>query len=366
MLRARPSAARPRVPGGASPRRWLRGRCLDLAVEPFDEDRAGAAKLVGISIPMHTAIRLGVEAARRVREVNSDCHLCFYGLYASLNAAYLLRTAADSVVGGEFEQPLVALARRLSGQGGNGIRRRRRPGSVPRRPSSAGSSSSCPTGRCSPSLAKYARLETGGEQKLVGYVEASRGCAHRSCIARSPPSTKGGCGSSSRGGGPADIHQLVQMGAQHVTFGDPDFLNGSSIRSRVVRALHAAFPASDLRHHREDRAPRRAPRARPELRALGCLFVVSAVETVSDEVLGYLEKGHTRADVIEALRITAVRGSRCAPRSCRSRRGRPSTTTSTLLEFVEAARPRLQRRSRSSYASACWCPPGRVCSARRR
>jgi len=61
---------------------------LDVSVEGFDADRARRARLVAISVPMHTALRLGVRVAARVREVNPDCHVAFYGLYATLNAAY--------------------------------------------------------------------------------------------------------------------------------------------------------------------------------------------------------------------------------------------------------------------------------------
>ena len=43
---------------------------LDIAVEPFDSEKAKTARFVGISVPMHTALRLGVRVARRVRELN--------------------------------------------------------------------------------------------------------------------------------------------------------------------------------------------------------------------------------------------------------------------------------------------------------
>ncbi len=33
---------------------------LDIAVERFDRDKAARARFVGISVPMHTALRLGV------------------------------------------------------------------------------------------------------------------------------------------------------------------------------------------------------------------------------------------------------------------------------------------------------------------
>ena len=46
----------------------------------------------------------------------------------------------------------------------------------------------------------------------------------------------------------------------------------------------------------------------PEFAALGCVFVVSAVESVSETVLRHLDKGHTRADVVEALRLTRAAG----------------------------------------------------------
>jgi hypothetical protein len=44
------------------------------------------------------------------------------------------------------------------------------------------------------------------------------------------------------------------------------------------------------------------------LAALGCAFVVSAVESLSDSVLRHLAKGHTRADVLQALAILETAG----------------------------------------------------------
>src|SRR5258706_10369802 len=51
---------------------------LDISVEPFDSDRVRRAKFVAVSVPMHTALRLGVRVAERVRALNPDCHICFY------------------------------------------------------------------------------------------------------------------------------------------------------------------------------------------------------------------------------------------------------------------------------------------------
>jgi hypothetical protein len=51
----------------------------------------------------------------------------------------------------------------------------------------------------------------------------------------------------------------------------------------------------------------------PELGRSGCLFVISAVESLSETVLGILEKGHTRANVIEALAIVRAAGITLRP-----------------------------------------------------
>ena len=80
---------------------------LDIAVDPFDEDKVARARFVGISVPMHTALRLGVRVAARVREINPTAAVCFYGLYAALNADYLLDHGADYCIGGEVEASIV-------------------------------------------------------------------------------------------------------------------------------------------------------------------------------------------------------------------------------------------------------------------
>src|SRR3989454_4913912 len=90
---------------------------LDLAVDPFDELKVGRARFAGIAVPMHTALRLGVRAAERIRKLNPQCFICFYGLYALLNADYLLAGIADAVIGGEFEGPLVALVEQVARDG---------------------------------------------------------------------------------------------------------------------------------------------------------------------------------------------------------------------------------------------------------
>src|SRR5262249_7194940 len=101
------------LPLGFLRRAGFAPEALDIAVERLDAGKIEGAGLVAISVPMHTALRLGVRVAERVRQINPAARICFYGLYAALNADYLLEQVADFCVGGECEEPLVALAEAL-------------------------------------------------------------------------------------------------------------------------------------------------------------------------------------------------------------------------------------------------------------
>jgi hypothetical protein len=187
-----------------------------------------------------------------------------------------------------------------------------------------------------PSLKKYARLQRHDGLELVGYVEASRGCKHRCRHCPIPPVYGGRFFVVPLEVLLADIRQQVEAGATHITFGDPDFLNGPGHALAVARALHEAFPAltfdftakiAHLLRHR-DRLP--------ELARLGCAFIVSAAESLSDRVLAYLDKGHTRPDIETAVRLTAEAGITLRPTWVAFT---PWTTLEDyreLLDFVEA------------------------------
>lgn len=118
---------------------------------------------------MHTALRLGVQAAQQVRALNPQAHICFYGLYAWLNREYLLAGLADSVLAGEVEAELAALAQRiLAGESPLAAAQpilARLPLPVPDRSGL-------------PNLSAYARYEANGTMALAGYAETTRGCLH--------------------------------------------------------------------------------------------------------------------------------------------------------------------------------------------
>jgi radical SAM superfamily enzyme YgiQ (UPF0313 family) len=313
------------LPAAFLERAGYRPATLDIAVERFDPERARRARLVAISVPMHTALRLGVSVAARVRDVNPAAHVCFFGLYAALNAEYLLAHGADTVLAGECEERLVELARALErgagpahgvlgGEAGGTTAAGGRSGAgapAPGRPPGAVLAKlrfPVPIRAGLPPLRKYAHLERDGRRHPAGRVEASRGCKHRCAHCPIPPVYDGRFFVVPAEVVLADVRQLVAAGARHITFGDPDFLNGPRHALGVARALHAEFPdlSFDITTKVEHLVRHRA--LLPELAALGCLFVVSAVESLSDTVLRHLAKGHTRRDVLAALRAVRAAG----------------------------------------------------------
>ncbi len=285
---------------------------LDVSVEPFDAERASRARLVAISVPMHTALRLGVTVAERVRAINPNCHICFFGLYATLNAGYLLAHGADSVIGGETEGPLVELVRALEAGDERPIPGVIRTGASAQ-PHLEKLAFPVPSRAGLPSLKKYAHIaREDGRLELAGYVEASRGCLHHCRHCPIPPVYGGRFFVVPREVCLADIRQLADTGATHVTFGDPDFLNGPGHALAVARAMHAEFPALTFDFTAKVEHLLRQRTRLPELASLGCVFIVSAVESLSDVVLAHLDKGHMRADVLDMVRL--VRAAGIAPR----------------------------------------------------
>ena len=281
---------------------------MDVSVEPFDPERAARARLVAVSVPMHTALRVGVEVIGRVRAVNPACHVAAYGLYAQLNREYLLAHGVDSVIGGEAEAPLVSAGRgaRVADRRPRSRRRDGRPagGAAPRAPRA----SRCRAARRCPRSSSTRGSSATAGTSWSGYLEASRGCKHLCRHCPIPPVYGGRFFVVPPDVVLADVRQCVEAGATHLTFGDPDFLNGPRHAVAVARALHAEFPhvSFDFTAKVEHLLRHRA--LLPELRALGCAFVVSAVESLSDTVLAHLDKGHTRADVVALVRLMREAG----------------------------------------------------------
>ncbi|QFZ24477.1 CUAEP/CCAEP-tail radical SAM (seleno)protein [Saccharothrix syringae] len=291
--------------GLASPATWLRDlgaevTALDTAVQDLPAEEIRSAELIAVYLPMHTATRLAVPILEQVRSLNPRAHVCCYGLYAPVNEVFLRKLGVATVLGGEFEEGLCALARRLAGEPAPRAHRidlQIEPVvSLPRLDFRA------PDRAMLPALADYAHLDTGtGGRKVVGYTEATRGCKHLCRHCPVVPVYNGHFRVVQRDVVLEDVRRQVAAGAEHITFGDPDFLNGPAHGMAVVRALHAEFPhitydctikIEHLVKHRD---------LIPQLRDTGCLFVTSAVEAVDPLILDRFDKRHTRQEFVDTV-----------------------------------------------------------------
>ena len=280
-------------------------KCLDLAVEEWDEVGFLTAGAVAFSVPMHTAMRLAVQAARRLRSARPDLPIAFYGLYAAIGADRTAGQLADRLIVGEYEDELAAWVADLGRPGEDSSRTVR---------VDLGRKSFSPPARhLLPGLENYARLEIEGEARLAGYVEASHGCRHRCRHCPIPPVYDGRYRVTGLENVLADIAALVELGARHITFGDPDFLNAPRYAMDVLREANAGFPdlTFDLTVKVEHILGNRD--LWPEMARRNVVFVVSAFETTNNHVLEVLDKGHTVADMAEATHVVRTAGIQIRP-----------------------------------------------------
>ncbi len=295
---------------------------LDLAVESISSERlqsaASKADLIGISTPMHTAARLGIRIARQLEECSD--RIVFYGLAAnSLGELGLGRT-----ISGDTDLQLVRLA---DGETTADIPLfDREPRPVPERV-------------ILPLIDQYARYrDADGGSHLAGYVEATRGCAHRCTHCPLTPIYAGRLRLNGAETVLADIDQQVAAGAEHITFGDPDFLNAPDLAMdllRVASTRHAGatFDATIKVEHLIEHE-----HVLPEMAQLGVTFITSAFESVDDHLLELLDKGHTAADLDTALDLTERAGIALRPTWLPFTPWTSPEHFLALLQFVETRR----------------------------
>jgi radical SAM superfamily enzyme YgiQ (UPF0313 family) len=297
--------------GLASPAAWLRKRghamtCCDLSRQTLDIGAVAAAELIAIYLPMHTATRLAAQLIPELRRQNSRAHLCCYGLYAPMNAEYLRGLGVQTLLGGEFEAALVELVEQLSVTNADNVKT----GGAPEASSTASPQHQplislarlafeVPDRVGLPPLEKYAHLLIPGDgYRLVGSTEASRGCKHLCRHCPIVPVYNGVFRIVPREVVMEDIRRQVAAGAQHISFGDPDFFNGIGHALEILKAFHEEFPSVTYDVTIKVEHLKKYPQHLATLRETGCLFVISAVESVDNAFLEILEKGHTREDFL--------------------------------------------------------------------
>ena len=270
---------------------------VDLAVADWPTSHVARADAVVVSVPMHTAAMMATDASARIRSENPRASVASFGLYAHL-AGDALRNAVDASFG---PHELDALSGWL----------------VARNDSAAGSDANPVAGLSAPqtpvSLDGYTQLAVGGERRVAGAVSASTGCLHRCTHCPVPVAYDGRIRLATVDSVLASAEAQINAGAVHLSFTDPDFLNAPSHARRVLAALNSRFPTVTFDCTVKVEHIVRHVDVWPELAAAGCLFVVSALESVDNDVLKILDKGHTASAGEDAVGILRSAGIEIRP-----------------------------------------------------
>ena len=318
-------------------------RGVDLSVSDLTPDLLAWAEAVVISIPMHTATRLGREAVAAIRQSRPGVPVAWHGLYAPVLAGSDLVGPGDLLVAGEAIPVLLSWLDAHTARDGpdgrpgpgtsNGAAGRvARPGPGTSNGAAGRVAGTAPTAepgagsvrielgparatdlplrplrRDLPPLERYARLQFGGREITAASVATTTGCNHRCRHCPVASIYRGRSRVVDAGAVLDDIEQVVAGGARHVSFADPDFLNRPGHALGIARRLHARHPDVTFDATVKVEHILRHRSLWPELSESGLLFVVSAFESVDDHILTVLDKGHTAAD--ESLALGIVRGA---------------------------------------------------------
>ena len=274
-------------------------RTLDLAFDTWSDATIDWAQAIAFSVPMHTALRLAYVAANRIASRRPHIPMSAYGLYAEMADSHPFERS----IAGEYMDELLAWIASLSTTApeyGTTTSRGRSSFAVPDREDL-------------PSLDNYARLSIGSERRLAGAVETSHGCIHRCRHCPLPTVYDGRIRIVGHDVVLADVAQLVEAGAGHVTFADADFLNGPKHSMRIVEDVHRRWPHLTYDATIKVEHLLRHADLVPRLVETGCAFVVSAFETLNDEILSILDKGHTALEASEVVHNAASAGLTLRP-----------------------------------------------------
>ncbi|MHB1511010.1 MAG: radical SAM protein [Acidimicrobiales bacterium] len=307
----------------------------DLSIASLAPDALAWADAAAISVPMHTATQLGLEAVASIRRSRPTLPVAWHGLYAPALSGNDLVGEDDLLVAGEAVAALLEWLQLLETTEPGRRQRSAEPGVRielgPARPSPVGTA---PLRRDLQPLERYAHLNIQGREIVAASVAASTGCNHRCRHCPVAAIYKGRSRAVPAELVIEDVAQVVAAGAGHISFADPDFLNRPRHALEVARRLHSQFPAVTFDATVKVEHILAHEKLWPELAAAGLLFVVSAFESVDDQILALLDKGHSAGDEAVALGIARSAGVEVRPSWLPFTPWTTLGSFAALLEFV--------------------------------
>jgi hypothetical protein len=297
--------------------------CIDLSQQSLAQETLEGAQAVFLFLSMLTATRIAVEAMPKIRSLAPTAKIAVFGWYAPVNEAYLRELGVDAVFGGESETDMVAYAEALSSDSDH-------PAQHEKVVNLQRIDFMVPDRKGLPALDKYAKLVLpDGSRRTMGFTETTRGCKHICRHCPVVPVYNGRFVAIPADIVLADIRQQVSQGAEHISFGDPDFLNGPGHAKRIIAQMHEEFPSLTY-----DAVIKIEHLLKHEdllgfLHETGCILVTTAVESVDDQVLAHLDKGHSAADFEKVVLLMRKHGIALAPTFI------PFTPWTTIDSYIE-------------------------------
>ena len=268
-------------------------------------DKLKTVDWIGFHVPMYHSLPQAFNVARSVKSAGLPAKIFFYGLYATLFREEIMKNYGDVVFNTDWEDHLVDVLKAGKSNGqlappdsnlvALGFKKQSR--------------FLAPAREFLPGLDHYAKLKDNGVELLASSLEASRGCIHPCTHCPLPPVYGGKITLIPKEVVLEDIDNLVRMGARHLCFVDPDFLNAPRHSLSIVEEMNARYPFLTYDFVAKITHFRRHAQWVEKLAPLGLKYALTAMEFNEDTTLEKLRKKHSPQDLewaIDFLRSLGV------------------------------------------------------------
>lgn len=287
-------------------------RLLDLSlVSAPPSEELQRYTMVGFHVPMYHALPQSFNLASRIRTLDPRPKIFFFGLYAGLFRYEILDKYGDHVFHTNWEDELLDVVLHR-GNGHSPVQIGHSVPMDPKRPAYSYKRQDRflpPAREFLPDLGHYARFMDNGARLLTGNVETSRGCIHPCTHCPLPPVYGGKVTLIPEEVVLTDIDNLVRMGARHLSFIDPDFLNAPRHSLSIVQQMNERYPFLTYDFTAKITHFRRHAEYVEQLAPLGLRYALTAMEFNDEDTLERLKKKHSTDDLqwtIDFLRSLGV------------------------------------------------------------
>ena len=157
-----------------------------------------------------------------------------------------------------------------------------------------------------PNISEYTRLIDEETNRITGSVETTYGCKHLCTHCPVPIQFQGSFKTFSEKKIIDDVSNQIELGAEHISFNDPDFFNGPKFSLKILEKLNKKYPLITYDSTIKVEHILKYKDYFKELNNLNMLFVISAFESTNDFILKVLNKNHTSTDLEDTIELSKI------------------------------------------------------------